>query len=364
MSEGVNGSRREIREFERLADAREAWERIETANPSLGVFETYGYADLWRRYLCAECKIGGLVLTRDDQPRLVLAVAADKRRLAVVGRGPADHLTLPRAGQELADFRAALRHVADRGGLTDMRFYEVSEEVSRSIEQAARDEGFSVVLRLKSISPYLALDQGWNGVLARMSSNFRYQLRNRTAALEAKGIAVAHHRPVPDLETRLDVLARFEAASPKGREGIDFLGRPDVAGFLRGWFVELNRRGMLCVSTLTDGEELVAYQIGFLRHGRYSLYNRAYNPEYARNSPGMVLEAHVMKRLIADGVTEYDMSRGIYPAKERWHPLHRSQYDVTVYPRRLRGRVRYWRDRLRYSAKDVTRRALSIRARY
>ena len=363
MSGGANGPRLEIREFERLADAREAWERIEAANPALGVFETYAYADLWRQYLCAECNVGGLILTIDGQPRLVLAVAGRKRRLSVIGQGPADSLTLPGSGPDLAEFRAALRHLGERGGWSDMRLYEVPEEAARAVERAAQDENFRVSLRLKSINPYVPLDQGWSGVLARLSPNFRHQLRKRTANLDAVGIVFEHHRPVPDLEARLDVLTRFEAASPKGREGTDLLGRPDIVAFLRDWFAELNRRGMLCVSTLTNDGNLVAYQIGFLRHGRYSLYNRAYDPEFARNSPGMVLEGHVMKRLIADGATEYDMSRGVYPAKERWHPLSRRQYDVTVY-RRLRGRVRYWSDRLRRSAKDATRRALSIEARY
>jgi hypothetical protein len=360
----AGGAPMEITEFDRLSDARDAWERIEAANPSLGVFETYAYADLWCRHFLGDRAVRGLIVARAGQPRLVLAFTDRGGRLDAIGQGLADTLSFPRAGDGIESYRAAVGYLSERRDWREIRLYEVSEVIAWPLENIVRNADFPVLARLKSICPYVPLERGWAGVLAGLSANFRHQIRKGTSNLAAAGIAFEHHRPVRDFDARYGDLARIEAGGSKRREGKYLLLRPGAEAFLRELFGELNGSGRLCLSTLVRGADVAAYQIGLLKDGRYTLYNRSYNQEFANISPGMVLEARVVETLAAEGVREYDLSRGKYPAKDRWRPLERRQYDLTIYNRRAGAHLRYLGKRAEVLAKDVARRVLSRETRY
>jgi CelD/BcsL family acetyltransferase involved in cellulose biosynthesis len=345
----------------RLDEIAPAWRDLERANAAFSVFKAFDFADLWLAHFARGRDLRAIVVRSDDRPVLVLPLCESEargRHFEIVGLGLADEATIPRATEGPAVARAALSALdALPPGWNRVHLGQVAEPLAAVVAREARALGFPTLLALDAVSPYLPLEGGWDGVTARLSANFRKELRNKRSRLEKRGgLVLRRESPVADFDGRFAELLAVERASGKAARGMDLLGRPRDGEFVRELFRRMNDAGFLSVATVAVNGAVVAYQVGFLKDGRYLAYNTSFDAAYVRESPGVVLEAELIRGLAESGAAEYDFSRGKDFSKDRWRPLERRHLKVLIFERAPGARLRYAARSLLGKAKDALRR--------
>jgi len=90
----------------------------------------------------------------------------------------------------------------------------------------------------------------------------------------------------------------------------------DIAKFLfhRKW---------LCLFLLRLSGKPVSVAYGFKYRSKFYEYITGLDPEYKKYNVGNLLRAHMISKLIQEGLTEFDFMRGAEEYKDRWNTLTR-----------------------------------------
>ena len=163
---------------------------------------------------------------------------------------------------------------------------------------------------------------------ASLSKGLRKNLRRRRNALTRNGGFVIEDRELGD-EASFELLRSLCDLKIKQRElaglRVDLVGEEYVA-FLR-MQTELGTTGVL--STLVFDGKMIAGMYDVIRGAvRYGIL-LAYDPEYARYSPGLVLETQSMRGWLCAGVPRtYDLGWGSDAYKNHWRP---TEWPLTTF---------------------------------
>ena len=165
-------------------------------------------------------------------------------------------------------------------------------------------------------------------------------------------------RPGPLRETIRRKLARWERDPAcrfelvAGGEGLEAAIAAFTAVYARSWkepepFAEMNAAtmraaaslGALRLGLLHVGQEAIAAQIWVIEGRRASVLKLAHDAQYKAHSPGTVLTALMIRRLLdEDHVSELDFGRGDDAYKARWATRRRQRIGLLIAdPRRARG---------------------------
>jgi CelD/BcsL family acetyltransferase involved in cellulose biosynthesis len=126
----------------------------------------------------------------------------------------------------------------------------------------------------------------WN---AALSKERRHQIERRRKRLRAAiGAEPSLVDRAGDPEAIEDFL-RLEASGWKGREGTALASRDDTAAFFREWAVRAASTGTLHVFCLGGSDKPVAIQCAVRLGDTLCLYRIAFDEEYARFGPGVLL---------------------------------------------------------------------------
>ena len=165
-------------------------------------------------------------------------------------------------------------------------------------------------------APFIELPGDYEAYLASIPGKLRHEIRRKARRLHEELPAV---RLVDaTAETAGAALERFaelhrQSAGEKGR----FMG-PGMELFFRRLVEDLVPDGTLRLSFLEHEGKPLAAAIGFRWRDRFLLYNSAYDHEYRRLAPGMVLVAELVRAAIEEGRTAFDMLKGDLPYKYRF----------------------------------------------
>lgn len=85
-------------------------------------------------------------------------------------------------------------------------------------------------------------------------------------------------------------------------------------------------RGTLRLQSLTISGRIAAVLYAFVHQRRGYFYLMAFDPAFAKISPGVLLMAHAIKELICEGVTGCEFLRGREAFKYRWAVTERPTY--------------------------------------
>jgi len=293
---------------------RQAWERL--AFDTGSIFATPAWAETWWRHLGPSGEMPLPVAVRDTQASLVALVPLyawrrhPVRVVRLIGHGPGDLLGPIRASGQTTSAAVLMRLALDMVGwdvfIGDMLHGGVAWDRAFDIEEA-RPTG----------SPVIAIEgQGWDDILAGMSSNARQQVRRRERNLHRTfEVTFRLADDAARLERDLETLFELHRVRWGGRAS-DFAGKDApfhrafarVAlerGWLRLWFLEL------------DGVPVAVWH-GFRFAGIESYYQAGWDPAFARHSVSGVLLAHTIRAAAEDGMSEYRMLQGDESYKYRY----------------------------------------------
>ncbi len=300
------------------------WSNLAEADPRGTFFQTPAYLKLWWE----EFATGSLLLAfavEDGETVAACAFEVVGGCLRFLGgfdvtdyMGP---VALPRAEEWAA--KEILGALAAEGSWdrADLRGLPLDSPWHGALESASAAQGFRVKPDDDGMAPAISLPETFDGYLARLPSKLRHEIRRKERRLVQEAgpyrIVVATERSLPADFDRFIALHR-SSPGPKGKfmhAGMEIFFRRLGEAFLPPHVFHL--------AFLEIGGRRVAGAIGFAYKNTFSLYNSAFDREFAHLSPGMVLVADLIRRAIELGRETFDLLKGDLEYKYRFGPAPR-----------------------------------------
>lgn len=301
------------------------WGDLVAADPEATFFHTPAYLKLWWE----EFGKGTLLLAFvvDDQGRMVGAcpfevIDGDLRFMG--GFDVTDYMgPVSQPGLEEVAANELMRALAFevRWERADLRGLPVGGRWLPTLEAAAAPLGLSVERGGDGVAPLIELPHTFEAYLAELPAKLRHEIRRKERRLVEE--AGPYRITLSTLETVDADLDRFvelhrSSPGPKGRfmhAGMEIFFRRLAESFLVSHHFHL-------AFVEVQGKK-AAGAIAFTFRNSFFLYNSAFDREFSRLSPGMVLVADLIRRAIEAGKTRLDMLKGDLEYKYRFGAVPR-----------------------------------------
>lgn len=244
------------------------------------------------------------------------------RRLLPVGIGISDYLDLlvhparPDAGAALA---GAI------GALDDWEILSLEELApgAAALALPAPPGALDAGTEAQTACPVLALPGGPDPFRAAVPSDKRRHVRlayNRAARREGFRLEAVAPADIPGF---LEDLYRLHGARWRERGEPGVLDDPAVRAFHAGAAPALAAAGLARFSRMWIEGEAVAAFYGLSDGRRAYAYLIGFDPDFAFESPGVVVVAEAIQAAAAEGLCEFHFLRGQEPYKYQWGPVDR-----------------------------------------
>lgn len=171
--------------------------------------------------------------------------------------------------------------------------------------------------------PYLALPAIPGKLAETLPHRKRRSLSMNRHRAERRGAVAFQSLADSDPETLLAELFRLHGIrwESRGEQGV--LADPQVQLFHRKAMPRLAETGLLRLHAISIGGRTAAVYYGLSHGARAYAYLTGFDTDFAHESPGTLLLAHVMEQSIAEGVREFHFLRGGEAYKYGWGAVDR-----------------------------------------
>lgn len=176
----------------------------------------------------------------------------------------------------------------------------LSAPTARLSEVTAHYPGFTAGGRQDYRRHFITMDGSFADYMAQFSGKTRSTLRRKAKKLaeEANGYTVTAHRTPAEVETFLAAAVPLSARTYQAR--LLGAGLPDDA-VAHGAMLKAAEEGRVRAFLLHAGGEAIAY-LSLPVEGRTLVYaHLGYDPDWARLSPGTILQIEALEQLFAEG---------------------------------------------------------------
>jgi len=308
---------------------RRDWSELVDADPAGTFFHYPAYLKLYWEEFGEAPEHLLLGFAEDENAGQVGAVAFERKggSLRFLGgtevtdyMGP---VALPGWGDAMAKELLAGLVRRDDWDEADLRGLPEDSAWLEGLRAGAEDQGLAVTIvdDLNGVAPRIALPSSWDGYLSQLPPKLRHEIRRKARRLESD--AGKYRAVVSTEETISSDLDRFVELhrSSEGPKGV-FM-QPGMEIFFRRLGEAFLPRSVFRLTSLEVQGVKVAGTIGFSCNGTYYLYNSAFDHEWERLAPGMVLVAEVIRQAIGERCGGFDMLKGDYPYKYRFGAVRR-----------------------------------------
>lgn len=195
---------------------------------------------------------------------------------------------------------AAIQHDAELPKLLHLHSFEQETPCYAALQRELTKQGGAQRILDETNRPYATRDEG-----VKKSGSTRKKLRqdwNRLTALGA--VDVVNDRAPVRVTEAFESFLKLEQASWKGARGTALLCDDADAAFVRELVAKLSVEGRASVALLrVDGKAIAAQVLMYSGRTAYT-WKTAFDAEYARYSPGMLLVDKVTEQLFADPAIE------------------------------------------------------------
>lgn len=206
---------------------------------------------------------------------------------------------LIRSGREQAFWTSVLPHLDDLPGFAVLRLAQLHDgsPSTAALREVAAESGRPLYETRRFERALLRGPVACSDYVARLPTKMLREQKRRRRRLEELG-AVSFHRlqPGEDCGPWIETLIALEAAGWKGRKGVAASSEPHVERLVRNVLAEAHSAGRLDMRRL----DLAGRPISILAHietGRTAIsFKIAYDEEFARYSPGVLLQMDYLER--------------------------------------------------------------------
>jgi CelD/BcsL family acetyltransferase involved in cellulose biosynthesis len=299
----------------------ELWRRMPTATP----FQSPAWLiPWWRRF-----HPGALSTAAVRHRRRLVALApcyienAELRRLLPIGMSISDYLDVLIDPAFAAPAAAAIASAMSRtDGWDRWELEELAPAAAARglpVPPGCRCESFE-----QSSCPVLVLRAGVDAVDSLLSSSQRRHLKLARNRATRRGEMEMRRVGEYEIGAFLAELCRLHTKRWAGRSEDGVLADSRVAAFHRESMPLLHDAGMAQLYLALLDATPVAAVYGMSHCSRIYLYLTGFDPEYAFESPGRMLLAHVVEEALRTGMQEVHFLRGREPYKLEWRPEERT----------------------------------------
>jgi CelD/BcsL family acetyltransferase involved in cellulose biosynthesis len=266
------------------------------------------------------------IAVRDDGELVGLApmyveTGAHSRRLLPLGLGITDYcdvLVDPACEPAAAVLGDALAHATS----WDVCEFAALMRDACALQLPAADSLVSSIEDADD-APVLALPPSLDGLRHVVPHvRLRQVHRARNAAAHRGEVAVIQ-ADVHNARALLETLIRLHSARWQQCDQPGVFGDRRVAAFHLAALPRLMAAGLVHLTALTIGANVAAVYYGFLDQDRAYAYLQGYDPDFSRESPGLLVVASAIEQAIAAGAREFHFLRGGERYKFEWGADHR-----------------------------------------
>jgi CelD/BcsL family acetyltransferase involved in cellulose biosynthesis len=295
------------------------WNALVEADPAGTVFHSPAYLKVWWEEFGAGSLMVAFV-TDEDRPVAACAFETLDGLLTFLGgfdvtdyMGPVGVTGIWEAASK--ELMAALCRTGswDRA---DLRGLPLDSPWHAALESAAQAHGLVVVREEDGVAPVIALPGSYRAYLAGLPAKLRHEIRRKQRRLTKEGgpfrLVLSSPRSLPsDLDRFVDL--HRSSPGPKGR----FMGAGMEIFFRRLGEAFVSSR-VLHLAFMEIGGKQVAAAIGWAFKSTFSLYNSAFDRDFAHLSPGIVLVLEMIRGAIDTGRDTFDLLKGDLEYKYRF----------------------------------------------
>ena len=341
---------RVIVDEEGLIRLGEPWRRIEAALPGLTIFQTHQYLSAWVRSfgvthrLMIVCVYDGeeLIGIAPFQVALLEMHRKDYRQLSFLGAPwevDRPGFLFPRAARDCAE--AAAQALLERRDQWDVIWFHEQTAGDPALESFCATLAANGLLHGRTESsrcPYLNFEGTWQELLASKSQKFRKNLKAARRKLESAG-ALEYECCAGDEARLLGLLEEYElleSRSWKAKAGLGTSQSVEHLRFYRFLGSSFGGSGQFVFRCLRVDRRMVAATFGLVHRRKFYSLHIANDAEYAKYSPGTLLESLELEECFGAGLDEYDFLGGFLKNKVRWATRMRETVAVHLYQRQAR----------------------------
>lgn len=208
---------------------------------------------------------------------------------------------LIRAGREHAFWQAMLPHLDELPGFSVLRLAQLHDGSASTIalREIAGEFGRPLYETRRFERAMLRGPTDLSVYKDRLSTKMLREQKRRRRRLEELGPVTFHRLEAgEDPAPWIDALVALEAAGWKGRKGVAAASEPHVETLVRAVLAEAHRDGRLDLRRLDlDGRTIS--MLAHIETGRTAIsFKIAYDEEYARYSPGVLLQMEALERAL------------------------------------------------------------------
>ena len=184
--------------------------------------------------------------------------------------------------------------------------------------------------------PQLDLPPSWDAYLAMLSPNRRQLLRRKERSLRRDHALAVTDYGADRLDEGWGHLMALHAQRWDGAGGGAFRD-PRAEHLQRQFARELAQQNRLWLSTLDLEGRPVAAWYGFASDDTVYFYQGGRDPEWERESVGLVLMGIMIQRAIERGYRAFNFLRGDDSYKRQWTPSRRKTHETVIFRSGWRG---------------------------
>jgi CelD/BcsL family acetyltransferase involved in cellulose biosynthesis len=189
-------------------------------------------------------------------------------------------------------------------------------------------------------SPYLVLETGSPAIMRRISAQGRRKLRKEIEAAALAGMKVRIIENPENENGLINKLADLEQKKSRFLKVEPFISRYPKE--FQSIVNTMGPRSLLYIALLEQEETPIAFQLGFRCGSKLWGYVGAYDPSFARSSPGKLLLPHIWDYGCSHGYDEFDFLSGEEPYKMRWSTGCREKFRMRIWNRHYISRFDKW----------------------
>jgi len=192
---------------------------------------------------------------------------------------------------------------------------------ARRLAGRLENQGWGYVEEKTEICPFIDLSgQSWSSYLATLGSQHRYnfqkKLRKATREYDLKFEKTDSEE---QRQKNLSLLIALHQMRWRDRSGESHAFHlPALRAFHQDLSCLALERGWLRLFILWLGDRPVAALYGFRYHSVFYFYQSGFDPDYAKQSVGLVAMGLAIKAAIEEGAEEYDLLHGAEAYKFHW----------------------------------------------
>ncbi|TMK85540.1 MAG: GNAT family N-acetyltransferase [Actinobacteria bacterium] len=294
------------------------WSDVVAADPAGTLFHTPAYLKLWWEEFGSGSLLLAAVLDGDRTMGACGFEIVQGQLRFLGGFDVTDYMgPVARAGLEASVADQLMSALADeRWTGADLRGLPVESRWFSAVDAAARARGWEVRQEEDGIAPMIELPGVAEAYLQGLPAKLRHEIRRKARRLaeESGGYRVRWSTP-QTVAADLDRFVELHQSSPGPKGRFMHAGMEIFFRRLGEAFLPLHLFHLAFIEV--DGRD-AAGAIAFGFKDTLSLYNSAFDREFGRLAPGMVLVADLIRGAIESGRTRFDLLKGDLEYKYRF----------------------------------------------